>query len=547
VLCINQNIIPMRRFLVTIIIVFLSAGLTIIMQSCKRKLTIPILTTLNISGITQTSAVSGGIITDDGGADITARGVCWSTSQNPTTGSGKTSDGKGVGSFTSNLNGLSANIKYYIRAYAINSEGTSYGNEVSFTTNAILSATLTTTAVSAITSSTAVSGGNITDDGGGNISSRGVCWAAKANPVITDSKTINGTGTGSFTSQITGLLPGSAYHIRAYATNVAGTAYGNDLIFTALPDYAILTTLPVSAVTTTTAISGGNITSDGGSAVTARGVCWSTAASPTLSGSNTNDGAGIGVYTSSLTGLTPGTTYYVRAYATNNIGTKYGNVLPLTTQATKTVSDIDGNIYHYLTMGNQIWMTENIRTSKYRNGDPIPTGLGDASWNNATSGAYSIYDNDNLNNDSFGKLYNWYAVADSRHICPTGWHEPTREEWAILETYLTDNGFGFGGSGNDIAKSMAAASGWNESSLAGSIGYDKAGNNSSGFTALPGGFRHYNGSFNYVGSISFWWSITEGEPGSNVAWSRFLQNTSAILNNIQYDKHKGLSVRCVKD
>jgi uncharacterized protein (TIGR02145 family) len=237
----------------------------------------------------------------------------------------------------------------------------------------------------------------------------------------------------------------------------------------------------------------------------------------------------------------------VRAYATNGVGTAYGNILSLTTQQVKTVTDIDGNIYHYITIGNQIWMTENLKTTKYRNGDLIPAGLSDADWHSTTSGAYAIYNDDNMNNDAFGKLYNWYAVTDARHLCPTDWHEPSDAEWTILETYLTNNGYGFGGSGNDIAKSMSATSSWDESISAGSVGNDPASNNSSGFSALPGGFRHYNGFFDYINYIGFWWSSSSDESGSNDSWSRYLQNDSANLNRIQYDKHKGLSVRCIKD
>jgi uncharacterized protein (TIGR02145 family) len=270
-------------------------------------------------------------------------------------------------------------------------------------------------------------------------------------------------------------------------------------------------------------------------------------AEPALTGSHTIDGTGIGNYSSSLTGLIPNTSYYVRAYATNAAGTVYGNVLALITQPVKSLTDIDGNVYHYITIGNQIWMTENLKTTRYRNGDPIITNLSDGNWSGTTSGAYANYNNDNRNNDKFGKLYNWYAVADSRHLCPTGWHEPGAPEWTILETFLTNSGYGFGGGGNDIAKSLSATSGWHDSGLAGSVGNDQASNNSSGFNALPGGFRHNQGFFDYLDYIGFWWSSSEGEPGSNVARSRNLQNNSINLNNTLYDKHKGLSVRCVKE
>ena len=292
----------------------------------------PTLTTTAISSITTTTASSGGNITDDGGAEVTARGVCWGTATNPKITGSKTSDSKGIGSFTSSITGLTPNTKYYVRAYATNSEGTAYGNEQSFTTNAVVGATVTTTTPSSLTSTTAVSGGNITSDGGAPITASGVCWAPTANPIATGLHTTDGTGTGTFTSNITGLTPGTAYHVRAYATNSFGTAYGADVPFNSAAIVPTVTTTAISAPTQTTATSGGNVTSDGGSAVTARGVCWTSgAADPVVTDSHTTDGTGTGTFTSSLTGLTPNTTYKVRAYATNAIGTAYGAVVPLTT------------------------------------------------------------------------------------------------------------------------------------------------------------------------------------------------------------------------
>ncbi len=320
----------MKKVLNLFVFVCFLAGVAVF-TSCK-KTEIPTLTTTAISSITTTSASSGGNITDDGGAEVTARGVCWGTATKPEITGSKTSDSKGIGSFTSSITSLTPNTKYYVRAYATNSEGTAYGNEQSFTTNAVVGATVTTTAVTSPTSTTAVSGGNITNDGGAPITARGVCWATTANPVATGLHTTDGTGTGSFTSNITGLTPGATYHVRAYATNSFGTAYGADLQFNALAMVPTVTTTAISAPTQTTATSGGNVTADGGSAVTARGVCWTSgAADPVVTDSHTTDGTGTGTFTSNLTGLSPNTTYKVRAYATNAIGTAYGAVVPLTT------------------------------------------------------------------------------------------------------------------------------------------------------------------------------------------------------------------------
>jgi len=193
----------MKRFLYIPIIVFLCIGIMLIMQSCKKKPTLPVLTTINIAGITQTGAISGGIVKDDGGAQVTSRGVCWGTAINPKTSSDKTSDGTGTGIFTSSITGLTAGTRYYVRAYATNSEGTGYGNEVSFNSNPILLATITTVSVSAITTTSAMTGGNITSDGGSEVTARGVCWGTVTEPALTGSHTFDGTGIGNFSSSLT--------------------------------------------------------------------------------------------------------------------------------------------------------------------------------------------------------------------------------------------------------------------------------------------------------------------------------------------------------
>jgi hypothetical protein len=257
----------------TLLLIILFTGL-LTEISCKRLPDLPVLSTTPISEITVNSAVSGGNITSDGGGDITARGVCWSTEQSPTISDPRSSDGTGSGSFTSTISGLLPDTEFYVRAFATNGAGTGYGEEVSFRTNPIVVATLSTSAATSITTTTAISGGNITSDGGGSITARGVCWSLTANPTISDSKTSDGTGTGSFTSNITGLQPGTTYHVRAYAINSAGTTYGNDITFKTNSVSPVVTTTDVTGLTTTTAISGGNVISDGGSAVTSRGVCW---------------------------------------------------------------------------------------------------------------------------------------------------------------------------------------------------------------------------------------------------------------------------------
>jgi hypothetical protein len=193
--------------------------------------------------------------------------------------------------------------------------------------------TVSTSPVTDITQTTATSGGNVISDGGATVTARGVCWSTSPNPDITGNHTTDGSGAGNFVSYLTGLTPNTLYYIRAYATNSVGTGYGNELQFSTLPNTTlpVVTTSPVTDIAQNTATSGGIVTSDGGATVTARGVCWSTSSGPTTSGNHTTDGSGTGSFVSYLTGLTPNTLYYIRAYATNSIGTAYGAELTFTT------------------------------------------------------------------------------------------------------------------------------------------------------------------------------------------------------------------------
>ena len=174
--------------------------------------------------------------------------------------------------------------------------------------------------VTNVTDISATCGGNVTVSGVTDVTRRGVCWSTSPNPTIEDSRTSNGSGIGSFTSNLTGLTAGTTYYLRAYATNSVGTSYGAQRSFTTV-SLPIVTTKTVTNVTDMTATCGGNVTGMGVDAVTARGVCWSTSSNPTIEDAHTTDGSGLGSYTSSIAGLMPGTTYYLRAYATNSEGT----------------------------------------------------------------------------------------------------------------------------------------------------------------------------------------------------------------------------------
>ena len=303
----------------------------------------------------------------------------------------------------------------------------------------------------------------------------------------------------------------------------------NDLTTGQVP---VLTTT-VSGVAVTIATCGGNITSDGGAAIIARGVCWSTSQNPTIANSKTSDGSGTGTYTSSITGLSPNTTCYVRAYATNSIGTSYGNELTLKTY-TGTVTDIDGNIYYTVTIGTQIWMAENLKTTKLNDNTPIPLVTDDAIWGTTTTSGYCFYNNDISNKDVYGALYNHYAVKTGK-LAPIGWHVPTDNQWTTLTTFLGGEGIA-GGKLKEIGTSH-----W--------ITPNSSATNETMFSALPGGERTSSGvSFKFIKKYGHWWSSTEDNTYGDEAIYRYACYDKADLVRCNpLDKHYGLSVRCVKD
>jgi uncharacterized protein (TIGR02145 family) len=204
------------------------------------------------------------------------------------------------------------------------------------------------------------------------------------------------------------------------------------------------------------------------------------------------------------------------------------------------VTDIDGNFYPSIIINGQEWMQQNLAVTKYRNGDPIPTGLSNTTWQSTTSGAYAIYNNDAANNTTYGKLYNWYAVNDSRGLCPTGWHVPSDAEWSTFINYLdqNQNPSVLNGSQSSVAGGkMKSTTGWNAPNTVDT--------NESGFSGLPGGFRYPSGPYNGIGNFGTWWSSSEYTQNST--WDRALDyGGSYIYRNIA-NKQFGFSVRCVWD
>lgn len=291
---------------------------------------LPTVTTTAVTDVLHMTGNTGGNVTSQGAGTVTNRGVCWNTSGSPTTGNTHTHNGTGGGAFTSIITGLtSPETTYYVRAYAVNAWGIVYGNQVTYTTRKF--PTLTTKAATAITGIGANLGGNVSNYGDweGTPLQNGVCWNTTGNPTKADSVLADGSST-NFTVTTTTMSQNTLYYVKAYSDNKYGTGYGNQITFTTatLPT---LTTNSISAISYSGATSGGIISGDGGNAITSKGVCWNTIGTPTIADSKTNNGSGSANFSSLLTGLSKGTTYYVRAYATNIVGTSYGNERIFTT------------------------------------------------------------------------------------------------------------------------------------------------------------------------------------------------------------------------
>ena len=196
------------------------------------------------------------------------------------------------------------------------------------------------------------------------------------------------------------------------------------------------------------------------------------------------------------------------------------------------VTDIDGNIYNTITNGTQVWMKENLKVTRYRNGNDIPNVTDSIAWSTLTTGAYCSYDNNTINANSYGYLYNWYAVSDSQNIAPTGWHVPSDDEWTTLIEYL---------GGSDVAGGKMKETGTNYW-----VDPNTGATNESGFTALPGGYRYsLDGMCYLLGKGGYWWSSTTADASD--AWL-----SSVIYNNTHspqyyYNKRHGYSIRCVLD
>jgi len=449
-----------------------------------------------------------------------------------------------------------------------------------------------TEGVTAVSEHSFTVNGKVLTDGSTSINQRGFVYAASHNPTLDNNSVNNGSGTGEYTSTITELTAGTTYFVRAFATNVNGTYYGNEVAVTTtattpsvLPS---VTTITVTNVTTSEATVRGAVTSDGGENVTQRGFVYGTEHNLSIASSSiVYHGTGVGQYVNLLSSLLSGQTYYVRAFATNNVGTAYGDELTFTTTTpspvagdavpcpgTPTVTDHEGNVYNTVQIGTQCWTKENLRTTTSPSTGTYlipPAGTNEtfagkqARWYDDDSATYAPR--------NYGLLYNWNAAMDTfnidfgelsvnpvsgefwigftdlrRGICPQGWHVPSDAEWTTLADYLNAREeYRSGDIDGYIGKALASTTGWAISTTSHDVGNIQSANNLTGFSAIPAGYC-YDLLFENSGYITQFWSTWDNDEHPELA---DLWRLDAGRPDLEYldnpKKSMGLSVRCLRD
>ena len=488
---------------------------------------VPLATTVSASNVTTGGVILNGIVnaryfpttvTFEYGP-TTSYGSVATAVQSPVSGNGDTN-------VNVSLTGLNPGSTYHFRVKAVNSVGTSYGTDMYFVTQGQQPTGVTQPAT--------------------NISTTGATLNASVNPnylpttvtfeyglttsygqlaSATPSQLTGNAGSGT-SSIITGLASGTTYHFRVKAVNSLGTLNGNDLTFTTLGSAPYCLTQPATNISTNDAVLNATvnpnyfpttITFEYGTS-TSYGNTVNATQSPLSGNSNTNVSA-------TISGLTAGITYHFRVRAINILGTTYGNDRTFA----YTISDVEGNSYRTVTIGSQIWMAENLKTTRYNDNNPIPIVADQSTWDVLTTPAYCWYNNDmNTYGEIYGALYNRYSTVTEK-LCPLGWRVPNNADWTVLMNYL---------GGLDLAGGKMKTTG-----LTHWLSPNTGATNESGFSAIPGGARE-DGAFQWVGEHATFMS-SENIPTWTGVFSVHYNQLRADYG--AGDLTVGASVRCIKN
>lgn len=467
--------------------------------------------TLQADSVRYNSAILNAIITDAGESVIETVGFYYDTISGTVNHDNFIEAIFEQDSFSVSVSGLLSEKTYYYKAFAQNGVGINYGNEQSFTTKQI--STVPEVRIISIDSlwyTEAFITSEVTDHGGELVILRGVCWDTTPQPTVDDFVIYIGGTVGPFTSHLTSLNENETYYIRAFAENIMGFGYSNEMAFTTPLNYLYpsVFTNSISDISDTSAICAAYIEHDGNSSLVARGICWDTLPMPDTSKFFTMEGADTGRFFNTLNDLQENTTYYVRAYAINSVGIAYGNQITLKTHFTldNIIDERDGQDYATVKIGDQWWMAENL--------------------NFGTNAGSFYYNDDSMTNGYLGRLYQWNVA---QYVCPSGWRLPSDDDWIALEMFL------------GMPPSQADLTGWRGTDQGTIL---KEGG-SSGFDANLGGRRTVGGSYVNKGSFGYYWTTTDN--GGGVALYRSLSISLPTIGRYEYPKKGAFYVRCVKD
>lgn len=497
-----------------------------------KTLGIPEVSLVSVGEFTGSSFVCEGNVQDDNGRAISSRGFCYGTSPNPERGASEVFEvvdtEADIGQYILTVTGLERGTEYYVRAFAENEFGTGYSDEIFCTTPD--QPTVVSYPATSVTANSAYVSGEITSDGGSEVTQYGICINDQPSPGLETSADLTEDGhSGVFGFTQEGLQAGVSYYFRAYAINDIDTAYGEELSFTTLTVPSVTTNALIS-LTKTSAVVEGEILGNGASDLTEIGLCYSINPGPDISDNTVTVAGDENPYSALITNLSEGTTYYVRAYAVNSFGVGYGEDLSFVT-LDEDVTDYEGNTYSIAQIGEQIWMAENLKSGKLNDGTDLSLVTEGTAWISLMMPGYCWYENDYTTyGETYGALYNFIAVGSGK-LCPVGWHVPTPTEWTQLIDYL-------GGSEVAGGKMKTVDMGYWSSPNTGA-------NNISSFSALPGGRRGISsGAFSSINYAGYWWST---QYNGSEAWKVKLQSDIGSVNSSFSEIQFGFSVRCVKD
>ncbi len=394
---------------------------------------------------------------------------------------------------------------------------------------------ITTAEPTNITLTSATVGGTIESSQPDLITDRGICWARYSLPELgkLSSETTNGSGAGSFTTELTGLGM-NKYYVRAYAKVQGQVFYGNEVTLDISALVPAVTSVKKSNVGTDAVEIQTTVTYTHDLPITEKGICWGTTTIPSITVGSKLIDAGPDLTFNQIIAMVPWKAYYVRGYAITELGVFYSsavqviNIPPITYGE---VTDIDGNVYPTTTIGTKVWMAKNLQVTRYNDGTSIHAASSDSEFKGATTGMYVPYNVNAGNVSTYGYLYNGYTVTSDKNVCMTGWHLPTPSEWNALANNL-------GGEETAGGRMKAVSTLWNAPNT--------AADNESGFSALPGGSYcsiclSNTGIFADQRTDGYWWST------STATFFYVTSDLASLRTKSTGNVNDGLSIRCVKD